>query len=133
MEKWGEEFGEKWGDEYAKKMEAWGESLDKKLTEKYGEDYEEELQKRARRMEERIKKRTKGNLGFHQELNKRFIEGPSKIKKTIKIKMPKGAKLKVNVRHGELKFANVSNLKADLSHSKLVANSIGGSSTSVVI
>jgi hypothetical protein len=43
--------------------------------------------------------------------------------------MPKGAKLKVNVRHGELKFANVSNLKADLSHSKLVANSIGGSST----
>ncbi len=133
MEKWGEEFGEKWGDEYAKKMEAWGESLDKKLTQKYGEDYEEKLQERAKRMEERARERTKlfeerverrGNL-FGDDSN-------SKIKKTIKIKMPKDAKLKVNVRHGELKFvSNVSNLKADLSHSKLVANSIDGSSTSI--
>ena len=122
MEKWGEEFGEKWGDEYAKKMEVWGESLDKKLTEKYGEDYEGELQKRAERME-------KGIRGSHGNL---FENSNSKVKKTIKIKMPKGAKLKVNVRHGELNFAsNVSNLKAELSHSKLVANSIGGSSTSI--
>jgi hypothetical protein len=58
--------------------------------------------------------------------------GNSKVKKTIRIKMPKGAKLKVNVRHGELKFAsNISNLEADLSHSKFVANGIDGSSTSI--
>ncbi|NND10830.1 MAG: hypothetical protein HKN96_06440, partial [Flavobacteriaceae bacterium] len=40
--------------------------------------------------------------------------------------------LKVNVRHGELKFANVVyDLKADLSHSKFVAIGVDGSSTSI--
>jgi hypothetical protein len=38
----------------------------------------------------------------------------------------------VNVRHGELKFASVIyNLKADLSHSSLLAERIGGSNTSI--
>lgn len=122
MEKWSKEFDEEWGDEYAKKMEAWGESLDKKLTEKYGEDYEKEMHIRAERMEKKARK----NGGLFNDRDN------SKVKKTIKIKMPKGAKLKVNVRHGELKFvSNISNLKADLSHSKFVANSIDGSSTSI--
>ena len=122
MEKWGEEFGEEWGDEYAKKMEAWGKSLDEKLTEKFGEDYEKEMDIRAERMMK--KAREKGGLFDDRHA--------SKVKKTIKIKMPKKAKLKMNVRHGELKFvSNISNLKADLSHSSLVANSIDGSSTSI--
>jgi hypothetical protein len=56
----------------------------------------------------------------------------SKVKKTIKIKMPKDAKLKVNVRHGELEFAsNIDNLKADLSYTKFTANSVNGGSTSI--
>jgi hypothetical protein len=122
MEKWGKDFGNQWGDEYAKKMEAWGKSLDAKLTEKYGEDYEKELEIRAERM---AKKARESSTLFNDRNNQ-------KIQKTIKIKMPKDAKLKVNVRHGELKFvSNISNLKADLSHSKLVANSIDGSSTSI--
>jgi hypothetical protein len=59
-------------------------------------------------------------------------EANSKVKKTIKIKIPKGAKLKVNVRHGEIEFAaNIDNLKADLSYSKFIANSVNGSSTSI--
>jgi len=38
----------------------------------------------------------------------------------------------MNVRHGELKFSNVIyNLKADISHSTLVANHIDGSETSI--
>jgi len=46
--------------------------------------------------------------------------------------MPKGTKLKLNVRHGELKIVSViHNLKADLSHSTLVAESINGSNTSI--
>lgn len=122
MEKWGEDFGKQWGDEYAKKMEAWGQELDAKLKEKYGEDYEKELQLRAERMEK--KARENGSLFNDRNTHK--------VQRTIKIKMPKGAKLKVNVRHGELKFvSDISNLKADLSHSKLVANSIDGSSTSI--
>ncbi len=46
--------------------------------------------------------------------------------------MPKGAKLKVNVRHGEIEFAaNIDNLKAELSHTKFTAHSINGSRTSI--
>ena len=46
--------------------------------------------------------------------------------------MPKDTKLKMNVRHGELKFAStVRNLKADLAHSKLLATRIDGSDTSI--
>src|SRR5690606_16710631 len=60
------------------------------------------------------------------------IKGNHNVKKTIKIKMPKNARLKLNVKHGELKLAsNVSNLKADLEHAKLSATSINGSATSI--
>ena len=46
--------------------------------------------------------------------------------------MPKDSKLKVNVKYGELRFAkNIDNLRADLSHTKLIANSINGSKTSI--
>ncbi len=56
----------------------------------------------------------------------------NKVIKTIKIKMPKDAKLKLNVRHGELKIVSViHNLKADLSHSTLLAENINGSNTSI--
>jgi hypothetical protein len=66
------------------------------------------------------------------EIDKMINYNSSKVKKTIKIKMPKGTKLKVNVRYGELKFAsNIDNLKANLSHTKLIANSINGSKTSI--
>ena len=58
--------------------------------------------------------------------------GNSKVKKTIKIRMPKDTKVKVNVKYGELKFvSNIDNLKADLSHAKFTANSINGSNTSI--
>lgn len=148
MEVWGEKFGESWGEEfgknmeawgeefgekYASKMERWGESLDEKLKEKYGEDYERELEKRAERFAKRAEERA-------HLIEERYNNRPelfddrsnSKIKKTLKIKMPKDAKLKVNVRHGELKVsAIINNLKADLTHSALVANSIDGSSTSI--
>ena len=61
------------------------------------------------------------------------LEGNIKIKKTIKIKMPKSVKLKMNVRHGEVKLAeNTKNLKATLSHARLLANNIDGDDTTIV-
>jgi hypothetical protein len=46
--------------------------------------------------------------------------------------MPKKAKLKINVRHGELKMASVIyNLKADVSHSSIVLQSVDGGETSI--
>lgn len=67
------------------------------------------------------------NILFLSKGNKRF-----KIKKTIKIKMPKKAKLKLNVRHGEVTIASVSeNMNAKLSHAALYANVINGANTTI--
>ncbi|MFK7812032.1 MAG: hypothetical protein AB8B59_06025 [Maribacter sp.] len=55
-----------------------------------------------------------------------------KVKKTIKVKMPKGMKIKMDVRHGEVKLAgNTMHLNAILSHSSLWAASIGGDGTNI--
>lgn len=55
-----------------------------------------------------------------------------KIKKTIKIKMPKNTKLKMNVRHGEVKLAeNTINIDATLSYATLLGTTVGGNGTSI--
>ncbi|MFK7750112.1 MAG: hypothetical protein AB8B65_17095 [Kordia sp.] len=55
-----------------------------------------------------------------------------KVKKTIKIRMPKKAKLKLNVRHGEVTIAAVGeNMNAKLSHAALYANVIDGANTTI--
>lgn len=55
-----------------------------------------------------------------------------KVKKTIKVKMPKGMKMKMNVRHGEVKLAeNTKNLNAIISHSSLWAAIIDGDQTEI--
>ncbi|MGB6153844.1 MAG: hypothetical protein WBG48_17810, partial [Pricia sp.] len=56
-----------------------------------------------------------------------------KVKKTIKIKMPKATKVKMNVRHGEVKMAgNTKNMNATLSHASLLAAVIDGDETKIM-
>lgn len=56
------------------------------------------------------------------------------IKKTIRVKMPKDARLKLNVRHGEVKLAgNTHNMQATLSYSRLLATTIDGDQTDVSV
>jgi len=56
-----------------------------------------------------------------------------KVKKTIKIKMPKATKIRMNVRHGEVKMAgNTINMNATLSHATLLAAVIDGDRTKVM-
>jgi hypothetical protein len=146
MEKWGEEFGKRFGDKFGKDMEKWGEEFSKKFDGKWAEDMEKwgeefgekfgkEWEEKGKVIEERMKAFEKEWEGKEDELEKRFEDMEkrnNKVKKTIKIKMPKDTKMKVNVRHGELKFASVIyNLKADLSHSSLLAERIDGSNTSI--
>ena len=53
-----------------------------------------------------------------------------KIKKTIKVKLPKSVKIKMNVRHGEVKLAeNTKNINAKLSYATLIASTIDGDAT----
>lgn len=68
-----------------------------------------------------------------------YMRGPGgnqnfSIKKTIKIKMPKGARLKMNVRYGEVKLAdNAINTRANLSYSSLLATTIDGRDTDIEV
>ncbi|TYA71568.1 hypothetical protein [Seonamhaeicola marinus] len=154
IEEWAKEFEEKWNSEdFEKRMEAWGERFEKQMEqrEKRNEERQKALEKaekaREKAQEKReelreklIKERREQRERRDKLVKERRVlveklvnqEGNSKVKKTIKIKLPKDAKLKVNVRHGEVEFANnIDNLEADLSHSKLIAQSINGGSTSI--
>ncbi len=154
MQEWAKKFEGQFDNKaYQKQMELWGERLEKQmeqqvkrielqveLTEKQKELVakrreeqakvrEKMAEQREKHAEEREKLAQKRRILVGEFVNK---ESDFKVKKTIKIKMPKGAKLKVNVRHGELEFAsNINNLKADLSHTKFTAYSVNGGSTSI--
>jgi hypothetical protein len=143
MEKWGEEFGEKFGEEWAQEMEVWGERFGKemeqkaKVMEKRGEAIEKRHEKNAEHTEDRRKEmEERRNLMRNKResiLVKRMESvSNSQMRKVIKIKIPKKAKLKTNIRHGELKLSSVIyNMKGDISHSFLVAEHIDGSDTSI--
>ena len=147
MEKWGEEFGEKFGKEWEEKMEAWGERFGKEM-EKRGEAMEkraeamakrsaqrsEEMAKRLEERAERMEERREDMRDRRESILARRLESGSnsKVRKVIKIKIPKKAKLKTNIRHGELKLSSViHNMRGDISHAFLVAEHIDGSDTSI--
>jgi len=129
MEVWGEAFGKRMEEEIAPKLEAWGE--------RFGEQFEEEFEKdreNSRKRKEKYKRKTLlKKMEKNNKLNNSFdFKGNKKVKKTIRIKMPKKAKLKLDIRHGELKFVStIHNAKASLSHTSLLANNIDGSETSI--
>jgi len=119
-EKWEKEYEvkmEAWGKDFEKDMEAWGESFGKKMEawgEQFGKQFEAQME-------------NGGSNVFIMENDKGV-----KSRKTIKLKIPKDAKLELNVRHGELKLGStINNLKADLSHSRFSANRISGKNTNV--
>ncbi|MBU3821371.1 hypothetical protein KO566_04805 [Flavobacteriaceae bacterium XHP0103] len=159
MEKWTKQFDKGFGKEYAEKMKAWSKKFTEEWEGKYAKQHEEwgkrfadqreamqeqreahrehiivireELREEREKMaEERKKLADERRVIVKKMVNKETSN--SNVKKTIKIKMPKGAKLKLNVKHGELELASaIDNLKADLAYTKLIANSINGSKTSV--
>lgn len=150
MEKWGEKFGEQFGDEWAEKMEAWGERFGKEMEQKA-----KVMEKRGKAMEKRseiMAKRREKNTEYMEERREEMEErrhlmrnkresilvrrlesgSSSQVRKVIKIKIPKKAKLKTNIRHGELKLSSVIyNMSGDISHSFLVAEHIDGGDTSI--
>ena len=141
MEEWGQKFGETWGKEYAKRMEAWGERYGKQM-----EERSKRLEERAKVMEERMRERDKLMEERQKGLAERQADmarmraeraklrgsGNQDVIKTIRIKMPKDGKLKMNVRHGELKLSSVINdMRADISYATLIADHIDGSKTSI--
>ncbi|WP_417855430.1 hypothetical protein [Xanthomarina gelatinilytica] len=147
MEKWSKEYGETYGKEYAKRMEAWAKQVESSEEMK---NFQKRMEARATALEQRMEaqEQRKQAMEAREEAyrnrakirsnSQKPIQGSDvgmndqKVKKTIKIKMPKKAKLNLNVRYGELIMASViHNLKADLSHTSFLANGIDGSLTSI--
>ena len=115
------EVQEKRMEERAEAMERRAESMARRA--------EEMEERREHIFELREKNENEPNIFYYSSdgENKKF-----KIKKTIKIKMPKGTKIKMNVRHGEVKLAgNTKNINARLTYSTLLAATIDGDETSI--
>ncbi len=150
LEKWKKEFKENFDKNFKKDFKVWQEELEERKEELEGrkremEEQREEVRRRykevARERERAVEKRQKAIQEMKREMEKKreantfFYRVDSKdknikVKKTIKIKMPKDAKLKMNVRHGEVKLAeNFKNIRATLSHTRLLAATVDGEQT----
>ncbi|GAA0871270.1 hypothetical protein GCM10009117_04160 [Gangjinia marincola] len=131
MEVWGENFGARFG----KSMEAWGESFGKDM-EVWGEDFGKRMEVWAADFEKDVERQFPNSSNQSGGV---FFVNPKKenakdIKRTIIVKMPKGATLDLNVRYGNVKLADLTtDLKAVLSHTSLLANAIDGRNTSVKV
>ena len=151
MEEWGEDFGKKmeaWGkdfeEKYSKDMEKWGEEFGKKM-EAWGENFEETYGPQLQEWAENMAKQYGGDYSMTEDetpngkttVIKYNNVRPANftndnVKRTIIIKMPKDSRLKLDVRHGEIKLAElIKNIQAKLSHTKLAANIIDGGQTSI--
>ena len=145
MEAWGKEM-----EARVKEREASREEMMKEREEMSKE--REEMRKEAQEMRREAHEARREAMEEHRNVHKNIIiskhkkDGPNvfyrsadgerrnyKVKKTIKIKMPKSTKLKMNVRHGEVKLAeNTRNMNATLSYSRLLASTIDGKNTKIV-
>lgn len=148
MEAWGRKMENK-QQKRAKRLEERSKQIEKRMEER-SEQMEERHEQLAKRMQE-AQKRSEDLFERRTDNNRSVIisrngsdepnifyfnsDGENKnykVKKTIKIKMPKGMKIKMNVRHGEVKLAdNVWHIDANLSHSSLWAASIDGDKTTI--
>jgi hypothetical protein len=133
MEKWGEEFGEKfgkemekWGEEFGKDMEKWAEQFEKDANK-----WTEDLERNGNNFTKKVTTDEHGNKSvlIQSDGGGLFKDGAVKAMKTIIIRMPKGSRTDINVRHGEVKMADASNVRATLNYAQLTANSIDGGET----
>ena len=158
LKKWQEDFQKNFGDPYEKRMQEWQQKMEAKheeVRERHEEELELRMEAQQERIEARLEKRAEREERKAEAMEERMEDeiernhrhpsntfyykrgGESrkyKVKKTIKIKMPKSTKIKMNVRHGEVKLAeHTSNMNATLSHAKLCAATIDGDETKVTV
>ena len=147
MEAWGERFGknmEAWGDNFGnaleKDMEAWGDNLGKAM-EQWGEQFGQKMEKWADENEGNFQKSTRrdanGNVSSHYSYsynsdNPRRVNN-SKGKRKIIVRMPREARLDMNVRHGNIQVSEAKNARVNLSHGGFVAETIDGDKTLITV
>jgi len=119
IEKWGEEFGkemEKWGEQYGAKMEAWAQQFDKD-----GGNFKKEVV-----VHPNGNKSTTVTYSNSKSMRPEPT-GNNGIKRTIVIKIPKDAALRMDVRYGEVDLQDdVKDLNASVSHANFKAAGVLG-------
>ncbi|WP_291959856.1 hypothetical protein [Maribacter sp.] len=147
LEEWAGRMEETLNEEKLEKYEQRREKLMQER-EKLMEQRHEELRQRLEEREEKRAQAAEGREELRSFISTSRVNGADvpnvfyfsnegeqknfKIKKTIKISLPKSTRIKMDVRHGEVKLAeNTKNLNANLSHSSLWAVTIDGEETNV--
>ncbi|WP_417444885.1 hypothetical protein [Joostella sp.] len=143
LKEWKKQFNESFNDEVKANLEEWKNNVKERQVEWQSHkreiiDAEKEARKasvEARKAmqearQEIIKIRSSSNSGNGNRVfyyNSNEANNNLKIKKTIKIKIPKGVKLDMDVRHGEVTLAeNTTNINATLSYTRLHASRVDG-------
>lgn len=144
---------EEWGKHMEKRAKEWEERNAERLErmEQRVEERAERMEERARAIEERREVAEERRNSIRKSHDRSLFisrdgdEAPSifyyssdgekkkyKVKKTIKVKMPKSVKLKMNVKHGEVKLAGTTkNISASLRYASLLASTIDGNATDI--
>lgn len=158
LKEWAESFEEGFDEEYEEKMKEWSKRVEEKAKKwekknaKRLEEREKKLEERALKVEEMMQKAERNRAEIEkkrEEVNSIFFsendDDPRifyfssdgehkkyKVKKTIKIKMPNSVRLKLNVKHGEVKLASsTQNMNASLRYASLLASTIEGKNTAI--
>ncbi|MEM8506386.1 MAG: hypothetical protein AAF717_01100 [Bacteroidota bacterium] len=153
MEEWGkrvEEQAKAWEERNAKRLEErerrWEERAE--AMEKRQEELERKRAEVERKREEAMEKREKERQRLIEKRSIRISRDDGqpnifyyssdgenkkyKVKKSIKIKMPKSVRLKMNVKHGEVKLAATTrDINASLRYASLLASTIEGDNTRI--
>ena len=156
MEEWGEQYRANMEEYKAQQeeMRAERDAMREELRQEREERRQEaeEMRQEVREERERVREEMRMAREEQREVRRNVIissdkaaapkiyyhssdgkSGKFEVKRSIKIKMPKSVKLKMNVRYGEVKLAeNTKDINATLSYARLHASTIDGDKTHIV-
>ena len=142
IQQWESQIREKFNDDIDKGKLAWVKQLDGSAIkgqpiqmeirlETWGEQYGKQMNAWAAQLTRDIESQNRGgtNITFYQ-YNYSDKTHSNIVNKIIKVSVPKGVRLRLNTRHGDVQLAERAvNVRASLSHTKLSANIVEGNQT----
>ncbi|WP_299437800.1 hypothetical protein [uncultured Aquimarina sp.] len=141
IQQWGDQIKEKFGDNYESVVKNWTKELSKSTGQLQsngsissqdwaGEEFARRMQAWASQFSGDLEiTQTNGSNVMVYRYSSR-MNNSGTIDRIVKVKMPKDALLKLNIRHGNVQLAEkTTNMIASLSHTSLQANVIDGDRT----
>ncbi|MCO5724002.1 hypothetical protein [Robiginitalea marina] len=156
LKEWKKDFEKEFDQEYRERFEAWSKEWEAraaamkarmearaeehaKMRETLEKQREDMARQREQAQSQALQAREQARQAREEVRKNPFHSSPKEVagkrftvRKTIRIKMPKGARLKLDVRHGEVKLAgNTLNARATLSYARFIAADIEGRDTRI--